>query len=127
MSETLSKTPIFDFVTGEFAISNGHIRTTVGKGALKVWVEKILRTELNKHDIYKGTGYGSTIESRLIGHVYPTDYLRAEIGEHIKTTLLKNAAITNVKINNIVIDGSKLTWNITVETEYGNIESDGEL
>ena len=110
MSETLSKTPIFDFVTGEFAISNGHIRTTVGKGALKVWVEKILRTELNKHDIYKGT-----------------DYLRAEIGEHIKTTLLKNASITNVKINNIVIDGSKLTWNITVETEYGNIESDGEL
>lgn len=126
MADVLDKTPVFDFAVGEFAITNGHIKTAVGRDAVKIWIEKILRTEINKYDIYKGTGYGSTVESRLIGHVYPTDYLRAEIGEHIKNTLLKNPDITSVRINSVELSGTKLTWNIAVETVYGKVESDGE-
>lgn len=127
MAEALYKTPVFDFAAGEFVITNGHIKTAVGREAVKVWIEKIIRTEINRYDIYKGTGYGSTVESLLIGHVYPTDYLRAEISEHIKNALLKNADITAVKINRIELNGSRLTWGIAVETIYGKVESEGEI
>ena len=101
MADWAHKTPVFDFEKGEFAAVNGHVKTAVGAEGIKVWIEKILHTELNLYEIYKGTGYGTNLEGHLIGHVYPADY-------------------------NIEIDGSKLTWNITVYTEYGTVAVGGE-
>ena len=34
--------------------------------------------------------------------------------------------VTDVKINNIEIDGNKINWNITVYTDYGVITDGGE-
>lgn len=126
MADWTHKTPVFDFEKGEFVTVNGHVRTASGEEGVKVWIEKTIRTELNRYEIYKGTGYGTRLEDHLIGHVYPKDYIRAEIGQSIKTALLKHDDITDVRINNIEIDGSKLTWNITVYTEYGTVKTGGD-
>ncbi|MCI5891818.1 MAG: DUF2634 domain-containing protein [Clostridiales bacterium] len=126
MADGAHKAPVFDFEKGEFATVNGHVKTAVGAEGIKVWIEKILHTELNLYEIYKGTGYGTNLEGHLIGHVYPADYIKAEIGQSIKTALLKHDSITDVRIDNIEIDGSKLTWNITVYTEYGTVAVGGE-
>ena len=126
MADWMHKTPLFDFEKGEFVTLNGHIKTVIGKEALKVWIQKVLRTELNNYEIYIGTGYGTELETHLIGRVYPKDYIRVEIGESVKTTLLKHDNVTDVKINNIEIDGNKINWNITVYTDYGVITDGGE-
>lgn len=127
MPDSIKKTPVFDFAKGEFATINGHIKTVRGKESIKVWIEKTLRTELNRYEIYRGTGYGTRLENHLIGHVYPNDYIRAEIGQSIKTALLKHSDITDVQINSIEIDGAKLTWDLTVYTRYGIVSSGGEI
>ena len=127
MPDSTKKTPVFDFVKGEFVTINGHIKTARGKENIKVWIEKTMRTELNRDEIYRGTGYGTKLENHLIGRVYPNDYIRAEIGQSIKTALLKHPDITDVPINNIEIDGAKLTWDITVYTKYGIVSNRGEV
>ena len=48
-------------------------------------------------DSYIGTGYGTELETHLIGRVYPKDYIRVEIGESVKTALLKHDNVTDVK------------------------------
>jgi len=39
----------FDFSNGEFYIKDGRLQTLEGMEALKIWIEKVLRTELSKN------------------------------------------------------------------------------
>lgn len=118
--DLIHKTPVFDFKKGEFETINGRVKMAVGETGVRTWIEKIIRTELNRYDIYKGTGYGVVLEEHLVGHVYPKDYVRAEIGESIKTALLRHEGIKDVHINGMEIDGARLTWNLTVYLTTGS-------
>jgi hypothetical protein len=43
------KSFLFDFATGDFVVKDGNIQTLEGIEALKIWVEKILRTEKDRY------------------------------------------------------------------------------
>lgn len=113
-----SKVPIFNFTTGEFEKVNGHIKTTIGKEALKVKIEKRLRTELDRFKIYAGTGYGVALENHLVGHTYPADYIKTMIGQNIKDGIMKENGIIDVAINCLTINENTVTWDITVSSEF---------
>ena len=44
----------FDFKNGEFRMENGNPVVLSGIDALKMWIKKYLRTQLNRYSIYKG-------------------------------------------------------------------------
>ena len=112
-ADLVHTSPVFDFEQGEFVTLNGKVKTAVGSESVITWTQKVIRTELNRYGIYKGTGFGVRLEEYLVGHIFPKDYIRAEIGNSIKTALLKHDGIRDVRIDDLKIDGSKLTWDIT--------------
>ena len=50
----MKKTFDFDFRNGEFNMKNGNPVVLEGVDALKMWIQKCIRTQLNRYSIYKG-------------------------------------------------------------------------
>ena len=92
------KTYKFNFDTDDFATVDGKLVTVEGVEAIKVWVEKIIRTEKYKYKIYSTdqNAYGITLQDLLIGHIYPIAFVKSEVEREIKEALLKNPEITSV-------------------------------
>lgn len=73
-SPTGGKSYLYDFEKGDFVIRDGKLIECDGIEALKVWIEKILRTEKGRYQIYDGTSYGCQLEDLIIGNSYAIEF-----------------------------------------------------
>ena len=110
------KSFLFDFVLGDFALQNGSLVECDGKNAIKVWIEKILRTEKERFKIYDGTEYGCRLEDLLIGNNYSAAFIEAELKREIEDALKQNPNILSVSNFNIERTASGITVSMEVET-----------
>lgn len=92
----MGKSFLFDFDTGDFVVQDGKLVECNGMEAVRVWIEKILRTEKGRFRIYEDTDYGCRIEDLLIGSNYPVSFIEAELKREIEEALLQNPRITAV-------------------------------
>jgi len=91
-----TKTYLFDFDKGDFVIRDGKLIECDGIEAIKVWIEKILRTEKGRFKIYDNTEYGCHLEDLIIGNSYTPEFIEAELKREIEDALLLNSQITSV-------------------------------
>ena len=77
-------------------MKNGNPVVLTGIDALKLWIEKTIRTQLNRYSIYKGRQYGANIEDLVIGKTYGIDFAESELRREIEIALLKNEDIHNM-------------------------------
>ena len=108
-----TKTYLFDFDKGDFVIRDGKFVECDGVEAIKVWIEKILRTEKGRFMIYDNTEYGCHLEDLIIGNSYTPEFIEAELKREIEEALLLNSQITSV--TNFKISREKNS--LTVEME----------
>lgn len=110
----LGKSFLFDFQTGDFVITNGKLVPADGTAALKIWIEKILRTEKQSFKIYaKNTGkdeYGVHIEDLIFGNKYPAAFLEAELKREISSSLLRHPQIESLS-----------NWRLARNADYLNV------
>jgi len=88
----------FDFTAGDFVLSDGKLVVIDDIEALKVWVEKIIRTERFKFKVYDrndGNEYGLTLVD-LIGTVLPRAFVEAELKREIGEALRRHLRIASV-------------------------------
>lgn len=115
---------VFDFEKGDFLVKDGKLVEVEGIEAIRIWIQKVLKTEKFKFKIYK-TGseneYGVTI-LELINSGHPQFFIQAEIQREIEEALLRNPDIKSVNNFNFERDKRTLIVNITVNTIYGSIE-----
>lgn len=114
----------FDFKIGEFRMKNGNPVVLKGIDALKLWIEKTIRTQLNRYSIYKGRQYGANIEDLVIGKSYGLDFAESELRREIETALLQNADIQSMSDFHITKVGSTMNISLTLTTVYGEITED---
>lgn len=108
-----TKTYLFDFDKGDFVIRDGKLIECDGVEAIKVWIEKILRTEKGRFKIYDNTEYGCHLEDLIIGNSYTMEFIEAELKREIEEALLQHPKIQS--INSFVL--SRNSNSITVEME----------
>ena len=108
------KTYLFDFETGEFVIRDGKMVECDGVDAIKVWIEKIIRTEKNRFSIYDGTEYGCHIEDLVIGNNYTAEFVEAELKREIEDSLLQNPMIQRVSGFKIIRNINAITVTLEV-------------
>jgi hypothetical protein len=104
---------LFDFVNGDFILQNGKLVKADNLTSLKIWIEKMIKTELGKFLIYDGTDYGTTIND-LIGLNLPASYVESELQRELNEGLVKNPLIESVSNITTKKDGSKLTVACTI-------------
>ena len=107
------RTYMFDFDKGDFVVRDGKLIECDGIEAIKVWIEKILRTEKGRFGIYDDTAYGCHLEDLIIGNSYTVEFIEAELKREIEEALLLNLQISAV--SNFTISRGKNSMTVTME------------
>lgn len=107
------KSYLFDFTTGDFIVRDGKLIECDGIESIKVWIEKILRTEKDRYPIYDNTEYGCHLEDLIIGNSYTAEFIEAELKREIEDALKQNPRITSV--TNFKISRNKNAITVTPE------------
>ena len=111
----------FDFKQGEFVFEKGTAVVLTERNALMLWVEKAIRTQIDRYNMYSGKKYGAYIEDLVIGKSYGFDFVESEMKREIETTLLRHEDILAVTGFSAVRSSSALNVTFTLKTIYGNI------
>ena len=90
----MSKTFEYDFKAKEFVIKDGKLVPT---DDIKVWIEKIMRSEKRRFKIYDNTSYGIHLEDLLIGTNYNRAFAESEAKREITEALLQNPRIKEIE------------------------------
>lgn len=114
----------FDFFKGDFNVIDGKLQEIDTIEALKLWIEKILKTDKFKFKIYDNTDYGVTNFKELITSNFPFEFVKAEIERTIKEVLLKNNSIKSVENFKFERNKKLLTVSFDCSTIYGTIENE---
>jgi phage baseplate assembly protein W len=112
------KSFLFDFTAGDFVIRDGKLVECEGIDAIKVWIEKMLRTEKGRFRIYNDTDYGCRIEDLLIGNSYHVAFIEAELKREIEDALKQNPNILSVYNFSIERTASAIIVSMEVNTAY---------
>lgn len=115
----MKRTFQFDFKAGEFVMKNGVPIEVNGQEALKLWIEKCLRTQLGRYKIYENKIYGANIEDLVIGTTYGAGFTSAELKREIENALMQNEDIKGVTAISLNRTKDVLSVDITVTTAYG--------
>lgn len=123
ISETTGKkTFLFNFQAGDFVTQDGKVKTAEGVDALRMRIEKVLRTEKFKFKVYESDGdeYGVTLLEYL-NSGYPRQFVESEIEREITETLNSDTEVTGVY--DFVFDKTKrtLTAAFKVNSIYGEV------
>lgn len=122
----MGKSFLFDFNRGDFVLKDGKLVEIEGIEALKVWVEKILKTEKFKFKIYENSEineYGVTL-LELINKDYPIYFVESEIQREVTEALLKNAEINSVSNFTFSKEGRGLNISFEVSSIYGTTRNE---
>lgn len=111
----------FDFKQGEFVFEKGTAVVLTERNALMLWVEKAIRTQIDRYNMYSGKKYGAYIEDLVIGKSYGFDFVESEMKREIETALLRHEDILAVTGFSAVRSSSALNVTFSLKTIYGNI------
>lgn len=117
---------LYDFKAGDFVLKDGKLISVEGLEALKVWIEKTIRTERFKFKVYDGTEHGVLLKD-LIGSNYPLSFIKAEIERELTDALTRHPVIQSLTNWSTERDGSKTTIAFRVITSEGVFEQEVEV
>ena len=112
------KNYLFDFEAGDFVVCDGKLVVCDGLEALKVWIEKILRTEKGRFAIYDATSYGCQLEDLIVGNSYTSAFIESELKREIEDALAQNPHI--VSVYGIKLSREKNAITIELEVKFGD-------
>ena len=115
---TYGKELAFDFAKGDFVYQDGKPKVVEGIEALKVWIEKTIRTARYRFPIYSWD-YGCELDD-IIGYDLPRAVLESEIPRVIKEALVIDNRIEDVRDFVIERGGDWLKVTFTVTTALGD-------
>lgn len=111
--EPIGKSFAYDFSKGDFIYKDGKLIELFGIDSLKMWIEKVIRTERDRFGVYEDLEYGTSIES-LIGSTLPRAYIEAEIEREVTESLLLSPYIERLQDWQYERDGKWLRVSFTV-------------
>nr|DAH06865.1 MAG TPA: Protein of unknown function (DUF2634) [Caudoviricetes sp.] len=115
----MKRTFDYDFQVGEFKMKNGNPVVLTGIDALKLWIQKCIRTQLNRYVIYNGSRYGVNVEDLVVGKSYKLDFAESELRREIEAALMQNEDIQGVSAFLVENNGSLMIISFTIITIYG--------
>ena len=115
---TQGKSFKFDFATGEFELVDGKMIAVTDEEALKIWIDKTIRTEKNKFKVYENINYGVSIEDLVIGRAYNQQFINSELEREISEALTQNKLIQSISDFSSINEGKNLIISFTVNNSF---------
>jgi len=113
------KSFLFDFNKGDFVLKDGKMTVTEDVAALKVWIEKIMRTKRDEYKIYEGTPYGSRFDDLVVGSTFPPAFIDSELRREVEEALTQNPQIITISEFEVDRSASNCTVSFAVTLTSG--------
>lgn len=107
----------FDFANEDFIMVDGEPKVVEGVEALRVWIEKVLRTARYQFPIYSFS-YGSEIDT-VVGKSLPQAVTESELTRIIQEALLCDPRIDSIQDFGFEGSGDDMVVTFTVSTFDG--------
>lgn len=106
-----TKEPLFDFKKKKIVIKDGKVVMATKIEQVMQWIELLIRTEVDKYEVYKGTDFGMTNLYALRGHsLFESPFFLMELERELKEKIEKKdeiSAVTNITtdygFNNLIV------------------------
>lgn len=97
-SSKIGRSFLFDFKTGQHQITDGKVVECDQLQAIRQWLELLVRTTVDKYQVYKDTGFGTTWEQYVGRRNLPLGFVVSEMEREISEAAIKlNPAIASVQ------------------------------
>lgn len=97
-SSKIGRSFLFDFKTGQHQIIDGKVVECDQLQAVKQWLELLVRTTVDKYQVYRDTGFGTTWEQYIGRRNLPLGFVVSEMEREISEAAVKlNPAIASVQ------------------------------
>ena len=117
--------PIFDFKTKKMVMKDGKVVMATGKEKIKQWIELLIRTEVDKYKVYKGTDFGLKDLYNLQGHqLFTSNYGISQMKADIKRSIEVKKEVNSVQNITITNNFNKLKIELTVMVDEEVIVSE---
>lgn len=93
VSSRMGRSFLFDFKTGQHQIVDGAVVECDELTAIKQWLELMVQTTLDKYQVYKDTGFGTSAETFIGRRTLPKGFVASELEREIKESCLLCPAI----------------------------------
>lgn len=110
----------FDFEKGEFVSRRGAVVKTNGQDRIRIWIHKLILTEIDRYRIYENTTYGMGFYKWFFG-ARDRDFIAVELEAEIRAKMAKNAEINFVANVEITFGRHDCEMKYTANTVYGEI------
>ncbi len=116
------KSFLFDFEKGDFVLMDGRLVEISELEALKMWIEKILRTEKYRYKVYEREDkneYGVVLEDLIVGNNFPQSFVESELKREISEALKRNPMIQSLSNWNIEKENPllKISFKVNLKDE----------
>lgn len=118
VSDQTMSTYLYDFDEGDFVLKDGKLVRVEGADAIRIWVEKLLRTEKGLYTVYGKEDYGTNVNDLVMGNILPLDFVRAELERIISEAIMIHPQIFNVTDFNITRENEVLAIGFTINHEF---------
>lgn len=125
---------LYDFEKGDFVYKKGNPVLATKKEALKVWIEKALRTQIYNYKIYSNIEddgylshreYGSNLFNLILGKKLPNLVIRAEAQRDVEETLAQNPYIKRIENFEFFLDEhNQKSWKAIIKFDVITIFDD---
>lgn len=127
-----TKEPLFDFKKKQIVMKDGKVVMATKVEQVMQWIELLIRTEVDKYEVYKDTDFGMTNLYALRGHsLFETPFFIMELEREIKEKIEGKNDVSSVTDIKTEYNFNKLLISITVvlksgetltrEVEYDNL------
>lgn len=128
------QSPLFNFDKGEFVFDEyGNIKMVSDENAIRLWIDKSLRTSFHKYEIYYDPTifreFGTNIRDIYYGHKLPQLLRLGEIERDIKESLTIHEQIRSIENIKLNTEGYTLyiSFEVILEDDLGNLLIEKEV
>lgn len=116
---------LWDVEKNEIVIQDGKNIITNKLEQVKQWLLVLIKTEVEKYNVYKGTEFGMTNLYNLIGHQFITSpFVVSELKRELKEKCLLNKNIDSVENIEISNNFNELKIKMTVKIDNKDVENE---
>ncbi|MGB6128816.1 MAG: DUF2634 domain-containing protein [Psychrilyobacter sp.] len=120
-----SKEPLFDFRKKQIVTKDGRIVYCTYKQKIEQWVELIIRTTVDKYEVYKNTEFGFSKLYEYRGHqIFASNFGISELKREIKEKLEGHEEIILAKNIKISQEFNVLKIELTLELIEEELEKE---
>lgn len=116
---------LFDVSAKKIVVDNGNTVKADKKQLVQQWLFMLIHTEIDKYNVYKGTGFGLDFLYKMKGHeYYSSGFAIAQIEEELRNKIIVHPYVDEVISITVEKEFSKLIISVVLRIDDDEVNAE---